>query len=237
MPRIFFQFTAAQCFRPKDTENQIKVLQPNDVLAIFGAHDLTKPHELGKNAFSPRKIIIHDDWKQNTPDYDADLALLEFQKVQTALSQPVRLWTSAADSPLVTNEGIVVGWTKSESSPSSTSKFPKKLTVPIQTNEECFLTTKTLINLSSRRTFCAGFRNFSIIPVNGLGVCRGDRGSGLVINVGGVSYLKGIMSATLDEAESSCDVSRNAVYSNVFKFRNWIEENIYGELKVKSFQL
>lgn len=178
----------------------------------------------------PKKIFIHDDWKQNTSDYDADLALLEFQKAALTSFQPINLWTSAADPPLTTNEGIVVGWTKSGSSLGVLENLPKKLIVPIQTNEHCFLTTKTLLNLSSLRTFCAGFRNRTSIPVNGLGVCRGDRGSGLVIKVGRISYLKGIMSATIDEAESNCDVTRNAVYANVLKFRNWIEDNIYGKL-------
>lgn len=172
---------------------------------------------------TPKRIIIHEGWKNDTQDYDADLMLLEFNEGQITINgrtiKPIYLWIAVAEPPRT--GGDVVGWTKTESAKNQ-KNTPRELQVPIQTNEECFLTTKALIYLSSRKTVCAGFRNFSDIPTNGLGVCRGDRGSGLIIKIKGIPYLKGVLSSTSDEAESNCDVTRNAVYGNVLKYTDWI---------------
>lgn len=89
------------------------------------------------------------------------------------------------------------------------------ITAKIQTNEECFLGEKRLLDLSSFRTFCAGLQN-------GSGVCFGDSGSGLFIEVNRVHYLKGIVSSSLIKDEH-CDVSKNAIYTNVVKYADWIE--------------
>lgn len=231
-----FQFLAAQCVHQKNSEDGVPVgdiLQKEDILAVFGAHDL-KVSNVNTFVSAPDRIIIHEDWKPSAQDYDADLMLLQFQEGKIVFSQyikPVYLWTSTGEPPRT--QGVIVGWTKTENATTEQENTPKKLQVPIQTNEECFLTTKALIYLSSRRTFCAGFRNFSDIPTNGLGVCRGDRGSGLVIMVDGIVYFKGVMSSTVAEEESNCDVTRNAVYSNVLKFQDWIVNKT--QLPVQSF--
>lgn len=213
-------FSAAQCFIQKEFDDDVEhkeALQANDVTAVFGAHDLSVPDD-GKIALSPKKLTIHVNWTAATQDYDSDVALLEFDEGKIPFNErirPIYLWTSTVDPPM--DEGVVVGWTKTE----NVTK-PKKLTVPIQTNEECFLTTKALIYFSSRKTFCAGFRNFSMMNTKKQGVCRGDRGSGLFITVGGAPYLKGMMSMNTEVAESNCDVSRNSVYANILKFTDWI---------------
>lgn len=216
-------FSAAQCFQPKVSDDDVepkKNLEANDVTAVFGAHDL-RATEVGTIALSPKKVIIHVNWTVTAEDYDSDVALLEFEEGVIPISEhihPIYLWTSTIDPPM--DEGVVVGWTKTENV--TREHFPKKLTVPIQTNEECFLTTKALLYFSSRKTFCAGFRNFSRTNTKKKGICRGDRGSGLFITVDGAPHLKGMMSMNTEEAESKCDVSRNSVYANVLKFSDWI---------------
>lgn len=216
-------FSAAQCIHQKepddDAAERSAVLKENDIIAVFGAYDLNISNDPGRVELSPKRIIVHQNWTTTSQDYDSDIALLEFEKIDfNDHIKPIYIWTST-DVPSMA-EGVVVGWTKTGD---ATSKHvPKKLTVPIQTNEECFLTTKSLIYFSSRKTFCAGFRNFSMTNTKGLGVCRGDRGSGLFIYVKGQPYLKGMMSANTEAAETNCDVSRNSVYANVFKFGDWI---------------
>lgn len=113
-------------------------------------------------------------------------------------------------------EGIVTGWGVSEDPRKYRQNLPKMITVPIQTNEQCFLETKDLVDLSSIRTFCAGLRN-------GSGVCHGDSGGGLSYKKDGTYFLKGIVSSSLIK-EAECDVSKNAIYTNVPKFENWIKQ-------------
>lgn len=220
-------FSAAQCIHPKEFDDNVprEDLPAENITAVFGAHDLADRNDLNVLELSPTRIIIHEAWKPPKQDFDADLALLEFEQGKIIFSERIQripIWTTIDNAPF-TEEGIVVGWTKTDDV--TNEHLPKKLKLPIQTNEECFLTTKTLIYYSSRRTFCAGFRNFSMMNDRKLGVCRGDRGSGMVAYINKSPYMKGMVAMNTEEAESKCDVSRNAVFANVFKFGDWIVNN------------
>lgn len=190
---------------------------PRNIVALIGAHDLNNTYETGRIMQSPKNIIVHEDWNSLRPSYDADISLLEFDEGKINFCeyiQPICLWGSA-EKPYVT-EGIVTGWGKSEDPSKLTENLPKLITAPMQTNEECFLETVALAELSSMQTFCAGLKN-------GSGVCQGDSGSGMFIKVNGVYYLMGIVSSSL-MTDKGCDVSKNAIYTNVLKFRSWIEK-------------
>lgn len=176
-------------------------------------------HELQTVKQSPEEIFIHDDWNHLTTDYDADISLLRFVDGSItfdAFVQPICLWESDVE-PNVT-DAIVIGWGRSENPTSFHENIPKRVKAIIETNEQCFLRAKALIDLSSFRTFCAGLRN-------GSGVCSGDSGGGLFIKIDGIYHLKGIVSSSLIK-DGNCDVTRNAVFTNVFKFKDWVNEII-----------
>lgn len=221
--RIISLFTlAAHCFNQKESS---ETLNPRDVLIFFGAHDLNNLYETGRYSLSPTDIILHNKWNPYTTRYDADLSLLEFEAGSihfNAFIQPICLWDSENEPTEI--RGVVVGWGQGEDKTKNHETVPKVIEVLIQTNEMCFLDQKTLVDLSSNRTFCAGNRNVS-------GVCRGDSGGGLFIKVVGVYYLKGFVSSSMTN-EGNCDVSNNAVYTNVLKFRDWIEKTTGGELTI-----
>lgn len=126
--------------------------------------------------------------------------------------QPICLWSSGIE-PTIT-EGLVSGWGQSEDRTKIHENKPKLIAALIQSNEDCFLDEDRLLDISSKRTFCAG-------PRNGSGVCQGDSGGGLFIKVDDVFHLRGIVSSSLSKDEK-CDVSKNAIYTNVLKFRGWI---------------
>lgn len=126
------------------------------------------------------------------------------------------------------NEGIVTGWGRSEDVSKVHENDPKLIKVLIQTNTQCLPQNARLAELSSERTFCAGLKN-------GSGVCHGDSGGGLYINVNDVYQLNGIVSSSLTN-EVGCDISKNAIYTNVLKFRAWIQ-NITGETLAASSQV
>lgn len=214
-----FVISAAHCVRQKHKTDK---LQPKDVLAIFGAHDLGACFEAERVMLTPKNIFVHDDWNPLTIEYDADISLLKFEEGSIHFNtfvQPVCLWDSE-DDPTAT-DGLIVGWGKSEDETKIHENLPKLIKAPIQTNENCFLNTKVLVDFSSNRTFCAGLRN-------GSGVCTGDSGGGLFIKVDGVYHLKGIVSSSFIK-DVGCDVSRNAIYTNVLKFNDWIRDKTGGE--------
>lgn len=208
--------SAAHCIHEKHSTEKFRC---RDVLAVFGAHNLSNAREVESYSLSPKKINLHDDWNPNTSDYDGDLALLEFEEGSIHYNdyvQPICLWGSD-EEPAVT-EATVSGWGKSENS-GAHENLPKLLKVQMQTNEQCFFESKALIDLSSPRTFCVGLKN-------GSGVCNGDSGGGIFIRVNDVYFLKGIVSSSLIK-DGGCDVSNNAIYTNVLKFRDWID-NVTG---------
>lgn len=179
---------------------------------------MTNLYETGMVAFSPKKILVHEDWNSQTKKYDADISLLEFDEGNIHFNdyiQPICVWNYGSE-PTV-SDGIVIGWGVSEDKTKSFENKPKKITVQIQDTVDCFLDSIELVKFSSRRIICAGLKN-------GSGVCHGDDGGGLFGKVSGVYYLKGIVSAGLNTDDYGCDISQNAIYTDVPKFRDWIEE-------------
>ena len=77
------------------------------------------------------------------------------------------------------------------------------------------LTTKDLVDLASNRTFCAG-------RGDGKGICTGDSGGGVSIKVASTFYFRGIVSSGLFDG-TSCDVSKYSVFTDVLKFKAWID--------------
>lgn len=201
--------------QPKYGQTSFDKFDPLEVVALFGAHSILHVNEPGRLELSPKEIIIHNQWEPNNRSYDADIALLVFEsgKIRSShVIQPICLW-SYRNLPTET-EGTVVGWGRSGEPGKNHENVPKKIEVPMFTNEECFLETHDLAKLLSKRTFCAGFRN-------GTGVCHGDSGSGFFFKKGNSYYLRGIVSSSL-LGSGSCDVTKYAVYTNVLKFLNWV---------------
>lgn len=178
-------------------------------------------NEPGRYQLSPKTIFIHGEWNPSNTEYDADISLLEFEIDSIHLNpfvQPICIWNSENEPNI--NKGEVVGWGQSEDKTRNHETVPKIVTALIQANEKCFLKTNALVKISSLRTFCAGLSD-------GSGVCKGDSGGGLFIKIDGIYHLKGIVSSSLLKG-TECDVSVNAVYTNVPKFKNWIEEKTGG---------
>lgn len=117
-----------------------------------------------------RKIDIHEDWKTYTSRFDADIALLTFER-DAQLSDYIQIICLPSRSAIHDyKEGTVVGWGLSELSQFTKSEdTPRKIKLKQPpTNEFCFLHESKLSSISSNRTFCAGGEN--------AGPCLGDSG-------------------------------------------------------------
>jgi hypothetical protein len=162
------------------------------------------------------KVFIHPDWNPFVVNYDADIAVFQLEHevhFSTAI-QPICLWHSNNDP--IACSGIVIGYGMSEDETKYHETIPKRLKVPIlNSNEECFLREPEFARISSRRTFCAGGNNGST-------PCLGDSGHGLFIKYQHVFYLRGIVSSGFLN-EVSCDTSKFILYTNVLRFKDWIE--------------
>ena len=197
-------------------------LPVRNLIALFGAHNLNDPYEIGRMSLSPEKIQVHDDWNPSLETFDADIAILTFEAGAIMFStyvQPICLWNG--DTPPSQTVGHLGGWGQSENLENIFEEIPTKLKVPIYTNEFCFLTTKDLVDIASNRTFCAG-------RGDGTGICTGDSGGGVSIRVGSSFYFRGIVSSGLYD-ELGCDVLKFAVFTDVLKFNPWIDQILSGD--------
>jgi chitinase len=195
------------------------ITHPTAVVVKLGKHDLSVDHERGSEIKYPSEILIHPDWKPQELRYDADLAALFFDTPVTLSSSiiPICLWFKL--EPLTQNNGIVVGWGKSESA-ANHENTPKELELFIRTNEECFLRDDRFALVSSTNTFCAGKDNHS-------GPCKGDSGSGLFVRSGAGKltrwYLRGLVSIGFTE-HGRCDVAVDVIFTDLLKFTKWINQ-------------
>jgi len=192
------------------------VFLARDITVLLGVHDLSKRYEAGRNHYGVQNINIHPDWNPNTETYDADIAVmvLETEVTFSRHIQPICLIDS--NSSLATRtEGVVVGYGKDEDPQKLHLNIPKSIKLPIHQNEDCFLKNYELARFSSNRTFCGG-------NGNGTGICQGDSGSGLVVTDGTAYYLRGIVSASLNNMTYGCDVDTYSIFTNVLKFTDWI---------------
>jgi hypothetical protein len=167
----------------------------------------------GSLSESPSEIFIHPDWNPFNQKYDADIAaiILDDDIPYTKFIRPICLSSTEQDVKF----GFVAGWGESEDKSKEHENVPKQIKIPIHPNEHCFLESAEFVKISSKRTICGGSRDNT-------GPCRGDSGSGLFVKNGNSYNLKGIVSASLT-SNGQCDVTNFALYSNVDKFIDWVQ--------------
>lgn len=172
-------------------------------------YDLSLKFEPGRESILVSKIHIYPDWKSPDVSLDADIAMLDLERVVhfTDFIKPICL-LKAEESPMMS--GVVVGYGNNR------DKIPHITEVPILTNEECFRSNQDLSKFSSPRTFCGG-----------VGVCSCNAGSGLFVKINGVYHLRGILSSIPNEG--SCDVNNYSIFTNVLKFKPWIKSKKTSE--------
>jgi hypothetical protein len=198
-------------------KGKTKKLLARDLLLLLGAVNIEDQWEEGRLVMSPSEVVIHDNWNPSTVRFNDDIAILIMeQNIQfTNFIRPICLWKSNVEPSV--NKGIVVGWGTTGDSANGYESTANMLEVPIiQDNLKCFYENYKLAKIASDTSFCAG--------KEGIAVCSGDSGSGLSIEVNGISYLKGIVSSSLiDKEKTGCYKENYAIYTNVMKYLDWIE--------------
>lgn len=92
--------------------------------------------------------------------------------------------------------------------------------MPVKPKDSCVLRRSGLKDLKNSITlFCAGFRQ-------GSSTCKGDDGTGLVMKVNNIWYLRGIDSCSIGyQEEVICDANHYAAITDVVPFISWIDAN------------
>jgi len=202
---------AAHCIQDKHAS---KATSAGELLVLLGVHDLNKAFEVGRIIHAVDTVNVHPDWNTLKEAFDADITVLVLESEVTfnKFIQPICMPNS---NVAAIKSGIVVGFGRSKDETKIHENISKMLETPIHSNEDCFLKYYILTKLSSRRTFCGG-------TGNGVGVCRGDSGSGLIVTDGTVYYLRGIVSSSIIGGRYGCDLDAYSIFTDVTKYIEWI---------------
>lgn len=135
--------------------------------------------------------------------------------------QPACIWDGIVDQAAVVGKhGVLVGWGRDEQGNLYTPE-PKKVVVPIVSDQTCLRSNEIFVKITNSRTFCAGWRNGTEGP------CSGDSGTGLMLNEYGVWYLRGIVSSSLTDSNTgTCNLNEYVVFTDIAQFLPWIRSTL-----------
>lgn len=124
--------------------------------------------------------------------------------------------------------GIVVGWGRSEYSDLLNTYMdptPNEIQTPIVSAKECFNDFPLLAEITSKKSFCAGFKDQT------KSICSGDSGGGFFsIHIeSGRYYLKGIVSASM-MTKITCNKEAYSIFTDVANFSKWIRHQLKESL-------
>lgn len=170
---------------------------------------------MGRLYLHPSQLIIHEGWNSHVDRFNDDIAILMLDReiTFTEFIQPICLF-EPHPGDVKPDHGIVAGWGRTQDS-TEIKRLPKKVEIPIaESNEKCFLKNYVFAIIGSEKSFCAG--------EPGVGVCRGDSGSGFFVRrINNKFYLKGVVSSSLISA-TGCYSEDYAIYMDVYKYYKFI---------------
>ncbi|KAG5670253.1 hypothetical protein PVAND_000530 [Polypedilum vanderplanki] len=207
--------TVAHCIYLKDSN---KPLDKSKFKIYAGVHDLNDANVAGSVEMQPYEIHVHEKWDPYQVSYDYDIAIMVLEKRLefTEFIKPIKI-THTNKNIKDYLKGIVIGYGQSENA--AYENIPKKISIPIVSNEECSRFPR-LMAISSARMFCAG-------KIDGVtGPCLGDSGHGFFVKIDQEYYLRGLVSATLTKKkDGTCNLNKYALYTDVSKYIEWIKMN------------
>lgn len=201
--------TAAHCVHTKK-----KRFRADELWIVLGRENIQSWSNDGAQIIQAEAVHIHPDFKFTTADGDIAIIALAEDAIFSTLIRPACLWSEEANIDLIINQlGVVVGWGKDESG--KTTSEPRETYFPVVSGEECLRSNVGFYEITSSRTFCAGYKNKT-------GPCNGDSGSGFLMKIKGRWTLRGIVSMSLATPDGNCDLTQYVVFSDVTQYKEWM---------------
>ncbi|XP_052741183.1 uncharacterized protein LOC112045215 [Bicyclus anynana] len=224
--------TAAHC----TTIRGVPVL-PETLSVVLGKFNL-----IGGDTESQERevysIIIYEQFDHRLLENDIALVKLKSEAVFNDYIQPACLWYPKAVERLPGTEifGTIVGWGFENTD--ALAPQLRKAKMPIVSESTCLKSNPVFYSrlLKNNNKFCAGYRN-------GTSACNGDSGSAFQVflpdtakddnpDAVGSWYVRGIVSVTLSRVDAAiCNPEQYVVFTDVEKYKNWIEKHINNKMK------
>ncbi|XP_061382200.1 serine protease gd-like isoform X2 [Danaus plexippus] len=209
--------TAAHCVTRKGSS---RTVNKNTLTVYLGKHNLRTSVE-GVEIRLVGEITVHPQY--NASSFSRDLSILKLRKAveYTEFIRAACLWPeNQIDlTNVIGKKGSVVGWGFDE-----TGVATEELTLvemPVVDQETCIRSySEFFARFTSEYTYCAGYRD-------GTSVCNGDSGGGMVFEMQGSWYLRGLVSLSVArQNEYRCDPTHYVVFTDLAKFLSWIKQHV-----------
>lgn len=188
-------------------------LSSSNVIIEAGAHDLNLNLQ-GRQRHTVKQIFKMEKYRKGSNRYDIAILELDSEVEFNQFVQPACVYQ---ESDLTGKTGTAIGWGVTETD--EPSRILKEVQLPVVDFHTCLASNRDVFRTSlSDGMFCAGF-------TNGTGVCNGDSGGGLFINVNRAWYIGGIVSfaGTRESNTNLCHTNGYAVFTKVFDYLSWIK--------------
>ncbi|KAJ8712868.1 hypothetical protein PYW08_008172 [Mythimna loreyi] len=212
--------TAAHCVTRRESE---RVVNHNTLTVYLGKHNLRTSID-GVQIKFVKKIFVNPNY--NASSYSSDVAILELVEPvkYTDWVRPACLWPDNATdlNNVIGKNGSVVGWGYDETGKPSVEL--NLVEMPVVSQETCIQSHREFFErFTSDYSYCAGNRD-------GSSVCKGDSGGGMVFKMNGIWYLRGLVSLSLIQPNTTlCDPSHYAVFTDLAKFLPWIQATVSSD--------
>lgn len=187
-----------------------------NLVVILGAHDLSKTHENGRITINVDEIILHPKWNsKELARYNDDIAIVKLSEnvIFSEFIRPICITSQLTSF----GEGKVVGWGVSKNF-GKFENISRVVELPIIKLDRCLLENYLLAPIAWKESFCAG--RF------GAGVCSGDSGSSLFVEINGKYFLKGFVSSTLSVP---CSEINMTIFTEVSSYYNFIMSELEND--------
>ncbi|XP_068440612.1 coagulation factor IX [Clinocottus analis] len=187
--------------------------QPADHVTI-GDHDKRRP-DPGEQVIKVQKVFVHPHFHSFTFDSDVALLYLARPVVRGPTAVPACLPDPQLSRYLLQegHRGVVTGWGVTHYLARSSSRFLRKVTLPVVSYRDCTASTDQVI---TDNMFCAGYLDV------GLDACSGDSGGPFVVDYRGTWFLTGVVSW----GEECAQRGKYGVYARLGNFLNWIRDTM-----------
>lgn len=212
--------TAAHCTINRKTGYPIN---RKNLFVDAGAHDLHQMQH--RQRHSVRAIHKFDNYTQDSHRYDITILELDSEVELNRYVQPARVFVGEELDGLT---GTAVGWGLTETDEGSS--ILREAQLPVIDFITCLSSNRAAFGPTlEKEMFCAGY-------TNGTGLCNGDSGGGLFLQINGTWHLGGIVSFTKarDENDALCQTAGYSVFTKIYWYLPWIKrltelEGLIGE--------
>lgn len=201
----------------------LDVAYPSRIIVVGGAHILrVSGGDQGRQQGSAAEVIVHENFNPNGGGApDNNLALIKLNGHFTWSDQVRPICLPDAEAPSSELSCIITGWgvTADDSGLASVLQMGK---VPMLSRSQCQIYWPCPL-CNTERTVCAG-----AVSGSGPTICAGDYGGPLACQTSTQApfTLYGVGSFN----KVGCDDTKPAVFTNIYKYRNWIAQKTNGDV-------